>query len=78
MIAEVAIGVAIHDVECHSAIKLTEILPPMKDEINDVKIAVTCAAASSIVKNKQRHSGSKMNATVFCSSMLNFALHIEM
>ena len=45
MIAEVAIGVAIHDVECHSAIKLTEILPPMKDEINDVKIAVTCAAA---------------------------------
>ena len=78
MIAEVVIVVAIHDVECHSAIKLTEILPPMKDEINDVKIAVTCAAASSIVKNKQRHSGSKMNATVFCSSMLNFALHIEM
>ena len=82
MIAEVAIGVAIHDVECHSAIKLTEILPyigtPTKDEINDVKIAVTCAAASSIVKNKQRHSGSKMNATAFCCSMLNFALHIEM
>ena len=45
MIAEVAIGVTIHDVECHSAIKLTEILPPMKDEINDVKIAVICAAA---------------------------------
>ena len=78
MIAEVVIGVAIHDVECHSAINFTEILPPTKDEINDVKIAVTCAAASSIVKNKQRHSGSKMNATVFCSSMLNFALHIEM
>ena len=78
MIEEVAIGVAIHDVECHSAIKLTEILPPMKDEINDVKIAVTCAAASYIVKTKQRHSGSKMNATAFCCSMLNFALHIEM
>jgi len=78
VIAEVVIVVAIHDVECHSAIKLTEILPPMKDEINDVKIAVTCAAASSIVKNKQRHSGSKMNATAFCCSMLNFALHIEM
>ena len=69
MIAEVVIVVAIHDVECHSAIKLTEILPPMKDEINDVKIAVTCAAASYIVKTKQRHSGSKMNATVFCCSI---------
>ena len=82
MIAEVVVGVAIYDVKCHSTIKLTEILPyigtPTKDEINDVKIAVTCAAASSIVKNKQRHSGSKMNATTFCSSMLNFALHIEM
>jgi hypothetical protein len=78
VIAEVVIVVAIHDVECHSSIKLTEILPPMKDEINDVKIAVTCAAASYIVKTKQRHSGSKMNATAFCCSMLNFALHIEM
>ena len=53
-------------------------MPPMKDEINNVKIAVTCAATSSIVKTKQRHSGSKMNATAFCCSILNFTLHIEM
>ena len=56
MIAEVVVGVAKHDVECHSAIKFSEILAhigtPTKDEINNVKIAVACAAASSIIKTK--------------------------
>ena len=51
------IGIAEHDVECHSAIELTEILTrigtPTKDEINDVKIAVPCAAASTVIKTKQ-------------------------
>ena len=52
MIAEVVVGIAKHDVECHSAIKFSEILAhigtPTKDEINNVKIAVACAAANSI------------------------------
>ena len=73
MITEVVICVAKHDVKCHSTIELTEILPyigtPTKNEINDVKIAVTCAATGSIIKPKQRHSGSKMNATAFCCSI---------
>ena len=54
MITEVVICVAKHYVECDSAIKFPEILPyigtPTKNEIDDVKIAVTCAAARSIVK----------------------------
>ena len=49
MITEVVIGVAKQDVKCHSVIEFTEIFPynstPTKDEIIDVKIAVTCAAA---------------------------------
>ena len=57
MITEVVICVAEHDVECHSAIEFAEIQPYIgtstKDEINDVKIAVTCAASSSIIKSKQ-------------------------
>ena len=76
MITEVVIGVAKHNVEGHSAIKLAEIFPhictPTKDEINDVKIAVTCAAASTIIKTKQRHSGSKMNAPALCCSIKAF------
>ncbi len=56
MIAAVVIGVTKHDVKCHSAIEFSKILAhigtPTKDKINDVKIAVTCAAASSIVKAK--------------------------
>ena len=76
MITEVVIGVTKHDVEGNSAIELTEILPyigtPTKNEINDVKIAVTCAAASTIIKTKQRHSGSKMNATALCCSIEAF------
>jgi len=76
MITEVVIGIAKHDVEGHSAIEFAEILPyictPTKDEINDIKIAVTCAAAGSIIKPKQRHSGSKMNATALCCSIEAF------
>ena len=56
MITEVVVGVAKHDVICHSAIEFAEILAhigtPTKNEINDIKIAVTCAAASSIIKTK--------------------------
>ncbi len=76
MIAEVVVSVAKHDVKCHSAIKFSEILAhigtPTKNEINDVKIAVTCAAASTVIKTKQRHSRRKMNATAFCCSIEAF------
>ena len=52
MIAEVVIGVAEHDVECHSAIEFPEILPYIstttKDEIYDVQITIACAIASSV------------------------------
>ena len=76
MITEMVIGVAKHNVECHSAIEFAEILThigtPTKNEINDVKIAVSCAAASSIIKTKQRHSRSKVYATAFCCSIEAF------
>ena len=48
MIAEVVVCVAKHDVECHSAIKFSEILAhigtPTKDEINNVKIVIAIPA----------------------------------
>ena len=56
MIAEVVICIAKHNVEGCSAIEFTEVLPyigtPTKDEINDVKITVTSATASVIIKTK--------------------------
>ena len=57
MIAEVVVGVAEHDVECHSAIEFPEILPYIsttaKDEIHDVQIAIARATACTIIKTKQ-------------------------
>ena len=76
MIAEMIIGVAEHDVESHSAKEFSEILSyigaTVKNEIYDVQITIACATAGSVIKAKQRHGGSEMNATAILRSVKAF------
>lgn len=51
------VGIAKHYIEYYSTVKLSQILAyiyaTLKNEINNVEIAIPCATASSIVKAKQ-------------------------
>ena len=63
MVAEVVVGVAEHNVECHSAIEFPEILPYIgataKNEIYDVQIAIILFISSAVlhpeVAGRERH-----------------------
>ena len=76
MIAEVVVGVAEHDIEGHSAIEFPEIMPYIgaasQYKIHDVQIAITCTAACTIIKTKQRHGRSEMYATAILCPVETF------
>ena len=76
MITKMVIAIANTDIENHTAIEFLQIAlyicTILKDEINNIQIAMPCSRIIAVIQPQQSHCGSKMNPFSIFGSVKTF------